>query len=132
MVFYHWQRYNVTESFQRIKHGENPWVALGDFLDDWRRTQQEDRFALVAQPLTDAATPDEQRWAALFAATVEQLCVQEQLPVPGWAIAPHYSLQEPWYPEARTENLRRLLKETTPEIFKKHNVFGGEDILSRI
>ena len=132
MASYHWHRYDVAESFQRIQQGENPWVAFGDFLDDWRRSQREDRLALVEQPPEQATTPDEQRWAALFAATVEQLCAQEQLPLPAWASASIYYLSEPWYPEARTENLRRLLADTTPAIFKNHNVFGGEDILSRV
>lgn len=132
MASYHWHRYSVAEGFQRLQQGENPWVALGDFLDDWRRSQQEDRLSLVTQPLEEAITSDEQRWAALFAAAVEQLCVIEQLPVPDWAATPRYYLAEPWYPEARTENLRRLLAETTPEIFKKHNVFGGDSILSRV
>jgi hypothetical protein len=87
---------------------------------------------LIEQPLEEAATLDEQRWAALFAATVEQLCTQEQFPSPAWASAPRFHLAEPWYPEARTENLRRLLEETTPVIFKKQNVFGGDSILSRV
>ncbi len=132
MALYHWHRYSAAEGFQRIKKGENPWVALGDFLDDWRRSHQEDRFSLVEQPLEEAATIEEQQWAALFAATVEQLCSQEHIAPPAWTTALHYYLPEPWYPEARTENLRRFLKETTPEIFKKHNVFGGESILARV
>ncbi|MGH2478656.1 MAG: hypothetical protein ACRDHW_03235 [Ktedonobacteraceae bacterium] len=132
MASYHWHRYSASEGFQRIQRGENPWVALGDFLDDWLRSDRADRLTLVEQPLEKATTPEEEHWGALFAATVEQLCAQEQFPRPAWSNAPRYYLQEPWYPEARTENLRRFLKETTPEIFKKHNVFGGENILSRV
>jgi hypothetical protein len=132
MASYHWHRYSASEGFQRIKQGENPWVAFGDFLDDWRRSYREDLLALVEQPLEEAVTLEEQRWSALFAAAVEQLCALDELPLPAWVNASRYYLSEPWYPEARTENLRRLLKETTPEIFKNHNVFGGEDILSRV
>ena len=51
MATYHWHRYSAAEGFRRFKQGENPWVALGDFLDDWRRSQREDRLSLVAQPL---------------------------------------------------------------------------------
>ncbi len=132
MALYHWHRYSAAEGFQRIKQGENPWVALGDFLDDWRRSRREDRLSLLEQPLEEATTPEELRWAALFAAAAEQLCTLEQFPQPAWISASRYYLSEPWYPEARTENLQRLLRETTPEIFKQHNVFGGEDILSRV
>lgn len=132
MTLYHWHRYSAAESFARIKQEENPWVAFGDFLDDWRRSQPEDRFALVVQPLGETLTPEEQRWAALFAATVEQLCSQENLSPPAWTTSPRYYLSEPWYPAARTEKLRRFQAEMTPEVFKKHNVFGGERILQRV
>lgn len=132
MTSYYWHRYSAAESFERIRGGENPWVALGDFLDDWRRTDHEDRFALVAQPLQEVSTPEEQRWAALFAATVEQLSSQEGFSPPYWTTLPRYCLPEPWYPVGKTENLRRLLAETTPEVFKKRNVFAGERILSRV
>lgn len=132
MASYYWHRYSAAEGFERIKRGENPWVAFGDFLDDWRRSDREDRFALVTQPLSEVSTPEEQRWAALFAAAVEQLCSQESFLPPSWTTSPRYYLPEPWYPVGKTENLRRLLAETTPEVFRRHNVFAGERILSRI
>ena len=132
MGTYNWHRFKVSESFERIIQGENPWVALGDFLDDWRRSNHDDRLMLVLQPLKDASTPDELHWAALFAATVEQLCSQENLPLPSWVVSPRYYLSEPWYPEVKTENLRRLQEETTPDVFKRHNVFGGDRLLYRV
>lgn len=132
MATYHWHRYSIAESFDRIVQGENPWVALGDFLDDWRRSNPEDRFELVVQPLSKVSTPEELCWAALFAASVEQLCFQDNLPSPAWTATPCYYLPEPWYLGIRTENLRRYHRETTPEIFKRHNVFGGDRLLSRV
>lgn len=132
MASYHWHRYSVAESFERFLQGESPWVALGDFLDDWKRSQPSDRFELVEKPIPPVTTVEQQHWAALFAATVEQLCAQEQIPPPSWAISPQYYLPEPWYLGVKTENLRRLHEQTTPEIFKRHNVIGGEQILSRV
>lgn len=132
MGTYNRQRYKVSESFERILRGENPWVALGNSLDDWRRSNHDDRLMLVLQPLKDASTLDELHWAALFAATVEQLCSQENLPPPSWMAAPRYYLSEPWYPEVKTEKLRCLQEETTPDIFKRHNVFGGDRLLYRV
>jgi hypothetical protein len=126
-----WKRFSVAHSFQRLQQGENPWVAYGDFLDDWYRSRPEDRLMLAQEAPVEARNEDEQHWAALFAATVEMLCTQEQIPVPAWVTTPHYYLQEPWYPEARTANLRHLQEETTPELFKKHNVFSGDRILER-
>jgi hypothetical protein len=104
----------------------------GDFLDDWRRSAPADRFTLVTQAIAQATTDEEKRWSALFAASVEQLCSEEHLPVPAWTQASQYYLAEPWYPGVRTENLRRLQAETTPIIFKQHNIFGGDNLLARV
>ncbi len=32
---HHYQ--TAAETFDRIRRGTTPWVAIGDFLDDWRR-----------------------------------------------------------------------------------------------
>jgi hypothetical protein len=132
MASYHWHRYTAAESFDRLLQGENPWVTLGDFLDDWRRSAIADRPTLVVQPIANASTNEEKQWSALFAASVEQLCSEDQLPPPSWTQASQHYLSEPWYPGVRTENLRRLQAETTPTIFKQHNVFGGDNLLSRV
>jgi hypothetical protein len=132
MSSYHWHRYNAAESFKRILEGENPWVAFGDFLDDWRRSDYEDRLELAAQPLEKASTLDQQRWAALFAGAIEQLCTLENHPVPSWTKEPCYYLQESWFPSARKEEFRRLVAETTPEVFKRRKVFVTDRVLMRV
>ncbi len=132
MGSYYWHRYSVSESFERILQGEYLWVAFGDFLDDWRRSESEDRLDLVTQPLEEASTPDEQHWAALFAAAIEQLCTSEGFSAPAWIVEPRYYLQDPWYPTARKEKLRHFMEETTPEIFKQRKVFVGDRVLLRV
>jgi hypothetical protein len=129
---YHWHRYSAAESFERLLRGENPWVTLGDFLDDWRRSQPIDRPTLVEQPLREVTSLEEGRWAALYAAAIEQLCAQENFPAPSWVTSKQYYLSEPWYPGVKTENLRRLYQETTPEIFKQHNILAGDRLLQRV
>ena len=129
---YHWHRYSAAESYLRLLQGENPWVALGDFLDDWKRSAPSDRFELVEQSLPEVLDIDHLHWAALFAATVEQLCTEEKLTPPAWVHHAQYYLPEPWYLGIKTENLRRLHEQTTPEIFKQHNVMGGEQLLVRV
>ncbi len=133
MRSYNWHRYTAAESLRRISdQREEPWVAIGDFLDDWRRSAKEDREALVREPLENVATQELQQWATFFAATVEELCTQDGLPVPTWAMAHQYILQEPWYLEARTQSLRKLQEDTTPATFKRRNVLGGNLMLSRV
>lgn len=132
MAKYRWHRYTASESFNRLKNGENPWVSHGDFIDDWRRSKREDRLELVSNPLPEVSTEQEKQWAALFVASIEQLCIQDELVIPSWTQDQKYRLQEPWYPEARSENMRRYLRETTSPIFAQYNVFGGNDILKRV
>ncbi len=68
---YRWHRQTIAETFQRIFSSTTPWVAIGDFLDDWRRSAIDDRYELVNEPITPVSTPDLQRWAAFCAAMVE-------------------------------------------------------------
>lgn len=99
---YHSQ--TAAETFDRIRACTTPWVAMGDFLDDWRRLPVAERPPLVAAPLADAGEDRErQRWAAFIAATVEWLCWNAKLPFPGWTNKPEYRLPEPWflYPVSR-------------------------------
>jgi hypothetical protein len=36
--WYWWYRQTIKETFDRICDGVSPWVAIGDFLDEWRRS----------------------------------------------------------------------------------------------
>ena len=120
-VGYHAQ--TAAETFARIQMGTTPWVAIGDFLDDWRRLPPEQRAALVADPITMATDAEQTRWAALCAAAVEWLCWGERIAFPGWTAKPEYILPEPWflYPGWR---LRAWQLATTPAPFKLRNIFG--------
>jgi hypothetical protein len=130
MEKYRWHRYTIAESFDRLTRAENPWVAFGDFLDDWRRSDPQDRYELIEAPLQDAT--HHAQWAALFAAAVEQLCSRERIDPPAWVRDEKYYLLEPWYPTVRSEKMRQLYQEITPLIFKQHNVFSGDRVLDRI
>ena len=140
---YWWHRQTIAETFDRIiAQPEFPWVAIGDFLDEWRRSEREDRLALVEGAIASrdtttqpAATTDEtlflQRWAAFCAATVEWLCWQSQLPWPSWTDREEYHLQAPWflYPG---DLLRPWQLVSTPAPFKMRNIFGGDRFLDRV
>lgn len=121
----------AAESFRRVLRGEDPRLALGDFLDDWRRTPAARRIQLVRDPLDEAgSTADMHRWAAFFAATVDQLSADSQQEPPSWTSRPEYRLAEPWFLvrgwALRAEHLVR-----TPVPFRMRNIFGGEDLLER-
>jgi hypothetical protein len=70
--------------FEYIRNGEPPWAALGNFIDDWQgsTTSNEQRQAMVADPISDAgADPELQRWAAFCAAMAEELCTKAGIAV---------------------------------------------------
>jgi hypothetical protein len=122
----------MAETFDRILAGTTPWVAIGDFLDDWRRTAREQRPALVEQPIASPGDDMElRRWAALCAGIVEWLCWNDRLPFPAWTSNDLYILPEPWflYPGWR---LRAWQLATTPAPFKMRNIFGGDHMLDRV
>lgn len=130
---YEWQRQTMAETFARIQRDPgHPWLAIGDFLDDWRFTAVADRAVLVAEPIAAAGDdPELARWAAFCAATVERLCWQDELPFPGWTTRWEYWLPEPWflYPG---DLLRAWQLDTTPAPFKMRNIFGGDQMLARV
>lgn len=121
--------------FEYIRNGEPPWAAIGNFIDDWRSrwTSNEQRQAMVVDPISDAgADPELQRWAAFCAAMVEELCTKAGFAVPAWTARPEYCLPEPWYlyPGKHPE-LRTWQEETSPLPFKRRNIMGGDRFLSR-
>ncbi len=133
---YHWHRQTIAETFERIeKEPAFPWVAVGDFLDDWRQSAREDRLELVAMGIADTQAiqydPELRRWAAFCAAMVEWLCWQGELSFPSWTSRPEYRLSGPWflYPG---DLLRAWQLATTPTPFKMRNIFGGDQMLDRV
>ena len=61
---YQWRRQTIAETYDRIvREPAFPWVAIGDFLDDWRRSEPEDRQELVQDGLAEhEQTRNLQRW----------------------------------------------------------------------
>ncbi len=128
---YRWHRQTIAETFERIKRESTPWVPIGDFLDDWRRSERDDRLELVSMGIEPAGeNPELQRWAAFCAAMTEWLCWQDHLPFPAWTSDDAYRLAEPWflYPG---DLLRAWQLATTPAPFKMRNIFSGDRTLSR-
>jgi hypothetical protein len=60
---YHWRRQTMAETFARIvADPAHPWLAIGEFLDDWRFTAMPDRLDLVREGIGPAAgDPDLRR-----------------------------------------------------------------------
>ena len=123
----HLQTMAVT--YQEICQGETPWVALGNFMNDWFDYARDKRIQLVADPISlpESLNTDIQRWAAFCAASVEWLSERYNIPCPTWVHNPAYILAEPWFdsPGAHKPQVRKWLIEETPEPFTRRNIFCG-------
>ena len=119
----------MAMTYQAICQGERPWIALGNFMNEWYDYAKDQRAQLIADPLTLPEEPhiDALRWAAFCAASVEWLCRRYEVSCPSWVYHSAYSLQEPWFdsPGANKPQVRERLIQQTPEPFSRRNVFCG-------
>jgi hypothetical protein len=103
---------------------ETDWRCwLFEFVDDFRRTRQPE----LLSPSTRGLSPDLQ---ALFAAVVESLAIEANLPIPNWCnrVPP---LPQPWF-VAGVENLKASALVESPLPFRRRNIFVLENFLARL
>ena len=121
--------HTMALTYQAICQGERPWVALGNFMNEWFDYAIDRRAHLIADPLTLPEEPgiDALHWAAFCAASVEWLCARYEIPCPAWVNHSAYSLPEPWFdsPGAHKLQVRQRLIQQTPEPFARRNVYCG-------
>lgn len=120
-----YQTHTVAQTFEAICHNQTPWVAIGNFLNDWWYYASDERRSLIDESLPFAETRAVQRWAAFCAAMVEYLCTQENISCPEWTTQQQYILQEPWFYYGDLDS-RSWLLATTPAPFKMRNIFIGD------
>jgi hypothetical protein len=118
-------------AFSQIVAGEEPWIALGNFMNHFFGAYRDYRAELVREEIEVPATvTDEQwRWAVYIAGSVEYLCNKYGLELPAWSMKERYQLVEPWYDDlcADLPEVQEELREETPEEFARRNVFCGAD-----
>jgi hypothetical protein len=128
----HLQTMKLT--YQEICQGEEPWVALGDFMNDWFDYAQNRRVALVAEAivLPESFSDELWRWAVFCVAAVDYLCARYDLHCPSWVYNPAYTLATPWFDALSPEKpqVRARLIQQTPEQFKKRNIYCGNRVFN--
>jgi hypothetical protein len=112
----------------QIDQGEDPWFALGCFLHDWWCYAADHRQALISEPLPPVTTSEGKHWVAFCAATVEELCLRTSFSCPDWLYQKEYVLETPWFFSSQVSQ-RDWLLSTTPEPFRRRNVFVSESVL---
>ncbi|RNL45770.1 hypothetical protein [Paraeggerthella hongkongensis] len=108
---------------------EDPDLLYGQFLDDF--SHSDDKAGLISKE-PDWKGSDATYWLCLLAATAHKLAHDNSRPVPKWALDEQYVSPTPIY-GMNTENpdFQAFLKETTPMEFRCHNIFLGDNALSR-
>ena len=126
--------YTMKISYANICLGETPWVALGNFMNNFFGYARGRRADLIAEAISMPldATLEQQQWAVFCAASVEYLCKKYHLDCPPWVQNPSIvSLSEPWYhfPAALTNSAvrERLIRET-PQEFACKNIYCGNRV----
>jgi hypothetical protein len=122
-------------TYQEICQGEQPWVALGNFMNDWFDYSRDRRVELMTTPLSLPEHPSEEmlRWAIFCAASVEYLCGRSDVPCPFWVNDPRYAtLSKPWFdvPMAHKPSVQAFLREQTPEPFARRNIYCGNRVFA--
>lgn len=125
-----WETHTMRLAFHNICGGEQPWVALGNFMNYWFCYAKDRRESLVSEPIEEAPDNEHcQKWAAYCAASVEYLCNKYNVPCPEWVHDPKYLLAEPWYHVPRLDLLHQVrdsLIASTPKEFSKRNIFSRD------
>src|SRR5256885_11438747 len=129
-----WETWTIRRVSQEIYQGEQPWIALGNFMNYWFCYAKDQREQLVAEAIPDAPADEHcQRWAAYCAASVEYLCNKYSVICPEWVHDPKYRLAEPWYDLPRPEFLAKLrdkLVASTPPEFSKRNIYSSDGMFA--
>lgn len=125
MYLGHYQ--TMKMSFEQICQGEQPWVALGNFRNDWYAYHPDERERLVIDPLPETYPHEYHRWAVFCAASARWFCSTYEIPCPSWVDDTRYILPEPWY-MSTPPSLWQHARETTPEEFVRHNIFCGNRV----
>ncbi|HEU5382136.1 MAG TPA: hypothetical protein VFV38_42515 [Ktedonobacteraceae bacterium] len=124
------QLQTMAITYAEICQGKTPWVALGNFMNDWFDDAKELREQLVAEPIVLPSQPDREmlRWAGFCAASVEWLCARYKVPCSSWVSDPAFILVEPWFddPCADQPEVREWLLHDMPEPFRWRNVYCGD------
>ena len=117
---------------KKASAGEDFYLLLGDFLDEFYRSGQTVRQEMIAGRPGEMAGG--RREILGFAASVaHKLANDYGLVVPRWVFEKRcYLYDEPFFACGATGNLRLLFMYKSPTEFKHRNLFVDENVLVRV
>ncbi len=124
----HYEPLTVRRTAERIKKGEEAWICIREFLDDfYAEGDGGRRAAMIAErpePVGD------RRFDAYLAALAEHLAVHGGLSVPPWVYEKERLLERWWFPTA-FRSLHALAIVQSPASFRRRGIFVDETELQR-
>lgn len=122
-----YQPLTLQQTAARIRGGEEPWLCIREFLDDFYAAGVGERAALF----TERPEPvGEQRLDAYLAALAEYLALRGGQPVPRWVNEPDRFLEQWWFPTS-FKSLHALALVQSPASFRRRGIFVDETEFQR-
>jgi hypothetical protein len=131
---FHFKTSTLAQAYEELAWGKEGFrVAVGNFVNAFFVYALTSRQELLDPPiqLLENPTVEQRGWAAFCAGAAEYLADRYDLQCPAWALDPIYTMPQPWYlvPNA-TEGMREDFQKTTPEAFRRRNVFCSERVFT--
>jgi len=123
---------SIKQVIYKAAAGEDFYLLMGDFLDEFYRSDQAARQQMISERPAD--TDGGRRECLGFAASAaHKLANDYGLDVPEWVFEKRcYLYDEPYFACGAADNLRLLFMYKSPAEFKHRNLFVDENVLSRV
>lgn len=118
---------SLQRTAERIRSGEEPWLCIREFLDDFYAADLPTRQRLLEE------RPEwvgDRRFDAYLAALAEHLAVHYGLKVPAWVHEPERFLDRWWFP-TRFQSLHAMAIVQSPASFRRRGIFVDETEFQR-
>jgi hypothetical protein len=125
--------FSLKQLIDRTKNGEDFYLLLGDFLDEFYRSSQSDQQVMINDGPLLSESSVAREWLGFAASTAHKLANDYGLVVPTWVFDKRcYLYDRPYFGGKATGTLRLLFMYTSPTEFKHRNLFVDENVLVRI
>jgi hypothetical protein len=101
---------------------------LANFIDEFNIANRKKKMEMVKHLPFPKITDKKQ--AAYIAATIEELCFRNKLPIPDWVFDQKYYLKKPYF-VGGLESIKAFLIVESPLSFRRRNIFVSENVLER-
>jgi hypothetical protein len=116
----------------RSAAGEDFYLLLGDFLDDFYRSDTSSCQRMIETRPNENDVKEQQVYSAFAAATAHKLANDRKLSVPAWVSEKQFYLGKPFFGGNAKGNLRWWFLYNSPSEFKHRNLFVCENVLERV